>query len=317
MLITPERRTALTYAWAAVVGLIVALLPLWVHNYRAAGTLLWPDLALMRSAELRLALTYDWNTAAYDPTVPIGSAPFLSREWVSVHLRNLQHLLAAWDAGPVIPGWLVPFVFCSGVTWLMSKRGTWSLCKTPYDVFVAAAGLLAGGAALIGSTVHPERRYFLFMMPVLSVLGFAECARLSRILLMFGLLVSARAGLDWYAMHADNALATQNVNAYRSVAELLPPDAVVMTQNPWEFSFHTRRPSVVVPYTDNDEIIKDIARRYQVEYLVIIAPELRHRGLKRWEQGELPPYFERIAHRGNLVVARFAPDSGISTTMPR
>src|SRR5262249_2907650 len=45
-----------------------------------------------------------------------------------------------------------------------------------------------------------------------------------------------------------------------------PADAVIMTRNPWELSFHSERLSVMIPY-DTLDTIKQVAARYGVTYL--------------------------------------------------
>jgi hypothetical protein len=82
---------------------------------------------------------------------------------------------------------------------------------------------------------------------------------------------------------------------YRKVDKLLPKDAVVMNDDPWEFAFHTRRKCVVIPYTDNDASFRKIINRYAVTHLVL-HNNVRHPRTKRWQSGNAPSFLE-LAHK--------------------
>ncbi len=63
-----------------------------------------------------------------------------------------------------------------------------------------------------------------------------------------------------------------------------PPDAVIMSRNPWELSFHSDRRSVMIPY-DTLPVIRQIAAQYGVGYLQL--DHLTDPGYRRADLGPL------------------------------
>jgi len=71
-----------------------------------------------------------------------------------------------------------------------------------------------------------------------------------------------------------------DLDAYAWLQRSTPPDAVVMTRNPWQLNWHSERPALMIPYTTDRETFLRLARRYRVRYLVLDtlqrpAPEVR------------------------------------------
>jgi GNAT superfamily N-acetyltransferase len=147
------------------------------------------------------------------------------------------------------------------------------------------AALAALGAAVAAYALfvfvywHYERRYALFLVPWGALLGAAglwwlhdrlaetrgrALGGLAALVLVGAILVPQGRAL------ADDWGASLRVPGSVVVAEWIrdntPGDAVVMTRNPWELSFHSGHQAVMIPYDDLDTI-EVVARRYGVTYL--------------------------------------------------
>ena len=105
-------------------------------------------------------------------------------------------------------------------------------------------------------------------------------------------------------MHADEHHHPY-LEIYRKVDKLLPEDAVVMNDDPWEFSFHTRRKCVVTPYTENDESFRKIMQRYAVTHIVL-HNNVRHPRTKQWQSGEGPDFLELTHREDGLTIFKVA-----------
>ena len=75
------------------------------------------------------------------------------------------------------------------------------------------------------------------------------------------------------APHSDRS------TAYEKVKEIIPENDVVLTSNPWQFAFHTDRKSVALPFTSNLEIVKNVAKKYNASYLVVVDEDIRNKQL--------------------------------------
>ncbi|MCL5256409.1 MAG: glycosyltransferase family 39 protein [Chloroflexi bacterium] len=131
---------------------------------------------------------------------------------------------------------------------------------------------------------HYEDRYFLFFIPWLYLLGMnflfwvndlvAQRARDRGAATWVGgfLVPLVFVALAWPSVNqlrGDFSVYTSPtaiVQASDWIADQTPQEAVVMTRNPWEVSFHSERRSVMIPNADFDQIMT-IARRYGVTYL--------------------------------------------------
>jgi 4-amino-4-deoxy-L-arabinose transferase-like glycosyltransferase len=57
--------------------------------------------------------------------------------------------------------------------------------------------------------------------------------------------------------------------AYAWIAANTEPDTALMTRLPWQLNWHTERPAVMIPNTDDRELLLTIANYYGAEYLVL------------------------------------------------
>jgi len=283
----PQRRTVLSQSWILLAGFALAVAPLAIHNYKAAGTVFWPDLRTASSANATFRFGGEsWNAAAYDPTIPTSSVHAFSNEWCKRRVRSLYGFTEVFlHPNSIVPMWLLPFVFYAFVRHMGAWRRAGYVCQRPQDIFVAATFLLTCGAFCLGAMVHVSSRYWNFLVPVFAVVGISVCAKHAREFVVFALLIGVAFSVEQMRRVIDpfDDPRTALVAKYRTLDSLIPEKAVVMTSNPWEFSFHTRRLSVVLPYNSKDEVVQDVALRYGVEYLVIIDRDARHPGFNKTE----------------------------------
>jgi 4-amino-4-deoxy-L-arabinose transferase-like glycosyltransferase len=57
--------------------------------------------------------------------------------------------------------------------------------------------------------------------------------------------------------------------AYEWLEQNTPPGTVMMTRLPWQLNWHAQRPAVMIPNTADRELLMEIARHYNAEYLVL------------------------------------------------
>ncbi len=70
---------------------------------------------------------------------------------------------------------------------------------------------------------------------------------------------------------------TPDLAAYAWLDANIPPDTAVMTRIPWQLNWHTERPAVMIPNTGDLDLLLEIARHYNAEYLVL-ENQLRVKG---------------------------------------
>ncbi len=186
-----------------------------------------------------------------------------------------------FDAG----AWLA---LAGAIAAMMSHRRLMSLLGTafvPYTLF------------LIVYWHTNEERYWVVVMPWLALFAAAMLWRIyDRIAALsdgrwtpFGVLaVMALMGAiiapSWSPIaekvRDEPNLYRADLDAYAWLKRNTPPDAVMMTRNPWQLNWHSERPALMIPYTTDPETFLQLARRYNVRYLVIDtlqrpAPEVR------------------------------------------
>lgn len=316
--VAPRRRPVILASWPFLISLTLFLTPLAMHNYRSAGTVFWPDAAVMRSASLQMdaarpfgpyswnnkETVHAWNAAAYDPESQVGIVSSFSPQGVKTHLKNFAGFGYAWLKFDVVPLWILPFAFVGAVGWTRARMKGSFTCQTPYEMFIAATLILTLGSCFLGAAVHFEPRYYLFLVPMYVVVGVIEAARLSKWLVLGQLLIVVVMGIAIYLSN-DRALDTRKIAEYHIADDVLPADAAVMTQNPWEFAFHTRRPSVVLPYNGEYRVLREVAERFKLTHLVVIGQEVRHPELEPLNRGEFPPFIEKVHEADDIVIGRF------------
>lgn len=178
----------------------------------------------------------------------------------------------AWDdlrGGEIVPLPYLPLIVLGAlVAGARAARllGVVAAATVPYALFVLGYW-------------HYEERYVLFLLPwamllaagglwwlhdrIAAIRGRALATAVATILLLV-LLVPPLVTLG------NDIPAARRTPSSVTVAEWVrantPPDAVVMTRNPWELAFHSERQAVMIPY-DDVPTIGAVAARYGVTYL--------------------------------------------------
>lgn len=322
-LLTPKPRRAVGMAWPFILSFGLALSPLAIHNYKASGSIYWPDLAVVGSATAEMdvkrpigSFQWDestrhlWSAAAYDPQTELDGVRSLSGPWLRARANNLLGFLWALGAGRIIALWTLPFVFYGAVQWLKRRRAVFTPAST-HELFLGTTLVLLCGAVALSTTVHTELRYFLFLVPLFVVVAVVEAARFSYSLVTFGLAYTVVMGLAFnLSAYRTEPETAPNSTVFAQVDQLVPKGARVMTPDPWDFTFYTRRRTVVLPYNPDPMVIRELAEKFRIEYLVVVNQNVRHPRLRQLAQGELPWFLDLLHHDDDLMVARFLDFAG-------
>jgi 4-amino-4-deoxy-L-arabinose transferase-like glycosyltransferase len=322
-LLAPNPRRAIGVAWPFILSFGLALSPLAIHNYKASGSIYWPDLAVVGSATAEMdvkrpigSFQWDentrhlWSAAAYDPQTELDGVRSFSAPWLRARTNNLFGFLWALGAGRIISLWTLPFVFYGAIQWLKRRR----VVLTPgsaHELFLGTTLVLLCGATALSTTVHTELRYFLFLIPLFVVVAVVEAARLSLSFVTFGLAYTVVMGLALNLSAYRTAPETApNSMLFAQVDRLVPEGARVMTPDPWDFTYYTRRRTVVLPYNPDPMVIRELAEKFRIDYLVVMNQNVRHPRLRQLAQGELPPFLNLLHLDDELMVAQFLDGAG-------
>lgn len=252
--------------------------------------------------------------AQFNPEASVQNLPpqlHLQYESIKRPVHNLSLFFINLVQGQLLPLWLTPFIGAGTVALglrclrrplaRLSKSELLLLCSLP---------ILLGGIVL-ATRVHFDPRYWLLCMPFLLMLGFYGIKKTTLNPAFYSislLLLSLPWSSQWFQQYNRYECKPQSP-AYRKVAAMLPEDAIVLTTNPWQFSFHTRRRSVVTPYTADQRIIRQLADRYGAKYLAVIKSDTTQeypRFRRMLEQGQLP-IFRRIYNDADLSLYTLTP----------
>ncbi len=130
-----------------------------------------------------------------------------------------------------------------------------------------------------------EERYFLMVMPWLALLiawliwslytalsqlgdGRWQPLALLVVLLTTGTIMQHSWGPIATKVQTEPALWQPDLLAYAWLRDNTAPDAVIMTRNPWQLNWHSTRPAVMIPNTNDAELFWQLAQHYRAEYLV-------------------------------------------------
>jgi hypothetical protein len=306
-------RPAYVFLGFASLGMLIGALPLLIHNYNADGTIFWPDMSrVAATARLYMYGGIDHNQAFYDPETNSISSGVLTANWVKVHLRFfILFLLEYFNGSRIHSLWLYPFV----VYYLIRE------CVTDSKTQVLDEGLslwcflffwifLAGLA--LAFVVPLEPRYWNFLNPFEIIISCCVIWRLSSRFSVYVLVAALLIGIFNYSVVLKNnmdgsAFAVREKayrEAYERVDKIIPRDSIVLTSNPWQFSFHTRRKSISVPYNEDPNVLLSIAERFNANYLVIIKSDIRKAELMNLLQTDPPDFLEAILDSGGTKIFR-------------
>jgi hypothetical protein len=233
--------------------------------------------------------SYDAWVEKYDPTQPnegiyrvfflhglphprvlvgYGYDHFLSVQW--------QQFVRMWDdvtAGALVPRLLIPF-FALGLILGASRRpGLGALlvgASVPYTLFILLYW-------------HYEVRYFVAFVPWLLLYaasgiewtydalvtwfaGMWQRALVPLAVAALLLAVAVPAARDIQNRASVNMAGNEMVRVSKWLDANTPPDAVIMTRNPWEIAWHSNRQAVMLPLGSLDDI-EAVIQQYHVTVL--------------------------------------------------
>jgi hypothetical protein len=298
----------------SVVGVLVGLLPLFIHNYHASGSIIWPDFArIATGTKLVNSGLAGHNQAMFDPETPSMPGDLFKGSWFIRHIRLISIFSIEFLNGSGIHIiWLFPFVLMGLVVKLnqfLSRKVLASDC----DRFFFLYFWLLLAAVLLGFVAHCESRYWNFLMPIEITLALYYVHRLSPkfiyCILAVGVIVDLASVAAIVKTTKDGSERAVKEKIYRVAYEQadknLPQDSIVITSDPWEFSFHTRRKTVVVPYNSNPEVLRKIAARFSATHLAIINNDIRNPQLKKEITESSLDFLEKVYASKELVIWKF------------
>lgn len=271
----------------------------WVLGYRGASAEAWNDIYRVYVPELGGMGVPDRSWILRWGFDHVG-------EKLMTQVRATRdYLIPAWwgREGPHLGDAQRRLLMGSGQKNIFSPTGTWLACLglliavrrrarlvnllllafAPYTLF------------LITYWHADEERYFLVVIPWQAMLAAkvlweffdrvaltTDSGRSDRMqsngpwghgaMIVVGILVVQTAQFSWpkiaEKIHDEPARWAPDIAAYTWLREHTPPNAVIMTRNPWQLNWHSERPAVMIPNTSEYEILMAIANHYQACYLI-------------------------------------------------
>lgn len=297
----PNRIANLKKSWVLPLGLIIGLTPLAAHNLASFDSLISPSVASVTKGNWEKWLTGNHERAFYDPQAPTLSEDDKKRLGLERALSQSANFVNKAARGYIVPVWFFPFMFfystSFGGIWKREPR----YYKKSEGIFPIFVLLMAVGGLILGGMIHMTPGYWNFLVPLLAIVTFSAMAKLPRHFLFFAAIWIIGVGIVHYSQVKPEPVPGE----YKLIEQLVPEDAAVLTSNPWEIAFHTRRKAVVLPYTDDVNALKTVAQRYHAEYVLIVNKDARHRFYDGIENGIFPEYIEKVYYSDTLVVGKF------------
>lgn len=211
-----------------------------------------------------------WNRDLPHPRLLVG---YGYDHFLAVQGKQFARLWGDLTGGAMIPRLLLPFTVLGAIIGASRRPGF---------------GLLLVGAAIPYTLFmllywHEELRYFLVFIPWLALYAAAGVEWISDALVTWFaglwqralvpiaaaallLAVVVPAGQDITNRVQAQTGGNEMVQAANWLKENTPADAVVMTRNPWELSWHSERQAVMLPLGSLDEVYA-VMRQYHVTVL--------------------------------------------------
>lgn len=292
-LITTSQCRSVRICAAYVLGAFGGVIGYLGYNLYYFGSLTPPGIKLVSEAALiRYFLNKQdfegaHNYAFYNPE---ASTSGMSTVPIAYYVDNFKQFVGGIASGSLIPLWWAPFALAGIAILVLSLKQKRVDTLSISELFLLASMPVLASAILLATRVHFEARYWLFCVPFVIVLSYYAISKLTlRPNFFYSVLLLLSMP---YALLNMRSIAASRCNlvtpAYARVKQLIPSDSVVITSNPWQFSFHTRIKSVATPYTPKQNIISKIANRYNASYLAVVDNDIRNVELaKLLASGEL------------------------------
>jgi len=290
------RPTLVGGAFAAGVALLVWL-PWGVRNLITFGKPFYST----ESFDAWVLMYRPWENiyAAYAGHLPLPHPRLLVGYGFDTVLGKIgQQFADAWcslRAGEIVPLTVIPLAILG----LLVARG-----QRQIALLLALGSAILLYALFVLGYWHYESRYALFLIPWGALFGAAgfwwthdrlaawrgngALAGLAAVGVLALMLNSPwDENSQWKRLQDDWSADLRTPNSVTMagwVGANTPPDAVIMSRNPWELSFHSDRRSVMIPY-DTLPVIRQIAAQYGVGYLQL--DHLTDPGYRRADLGPL------------------------------
>lgn len=293
-----------------IIGTIVAMAPLSIYNKTYFDTYnpMPPALNVVGVGNTITYLSGNHDKGNFDPTEYEIPPTLTSYQLVRRSLANLQDFVFGLLRGEILPAWIFPFIFLALYCFMAQVVKEKRMPDGPLAFFCLLSIIMTAGALALSYRVVYQVRYLNFIVPPLTIIAFTSFNKLPRAFyaMAFGLVLFAT-----LAYHGEIFTRKPLSPTFKQASELLPNDAVVFNNNPWEFSFHTGIKTVVLPYTDSLTLIEKVAKRYGVEYLTITDRNVRHPFFRSIQDGKFPVWLEPVTSTTNLVIGKLNwPESG-------
>lgn len=292
-----------------IIGITLGLLPLIVHNYQAFGSVISPGSLLAKEAGRVRMLTLSHDIGFFSPeSFPEAQGVSSLGTFIELAKLRLEIAFMVLKKGLLIPYFFYPFVVLGLFTTIYSIRSLFIYRGANFEKlfgYISLQMVIAG--LVLACTVHWETRYWNFLIPFLVIVSVTSVARLTRQKMIratiFTLIV---AGSLWsFVEHLRNFKPKPIPKLYAQASSILPRDAIVFTSDPWEFSFHTRLRSVMLPVTSSDSALLSLSERYGVGYIAIVKQKVRHPKYRALVEGDIPDYLEPIQTGQWLTILKF------------
>jgi len=280
----PARRAGLAFVITVAPLLLYNLVTLHAPFYSTESTDLW-----------LLRLTVSTSGPAWERIYgnylagPLPGPALLLHSYTDLYTAVGAGFSAVWTAGiakgeilgTAKPLWLTLAILAA------AAAGWWLAPQRLRGLALAWVGAFGGYSLVVLLAWHYESRYALALVPWIALGGAAALLRLHdgiagrggvlrRVVAVVVLLAAlARVGLadgeEIAKLAAGNARPDNFAAAGRWAAANLPPDAVVMVRNPWEFNWYAQRRAVMIPEGSLADI-QTIIRQYGVTHLWLGGP---------------------------------------------
>lgn len=295
-------------------GFAIGCFPLCVYNYQSFGTIFLPDFSrISLASSQQLIQNVTPSQAFYDPELSTQRLSFGSLVQLKSWSRNfLVYALDYCSGVRIHPIWFLPFI---GVA-VSNSAHIFSLApkfqRNSVDAWVLVLILLNAAGAFLALLLECQGRYWNFLVPVHIVISVYYMYNLHRAFLYTGFFVAIVVAFVGTIATIKTTIDGSEIGkkekvyrlAFSEADAVIPQDATVLTSNPWEFSFHTRRKSVVVPYNPKPEVLLEVARRFSADYLVIINNDTRNPEPKRLLEEDMPAFLNIVHRSSDLVIAK-------------
>lgn len=293
-----DRRAAARALVPFLLGCALALTPYFIYNKSNFGSWFGATSLAMNAGAVKgrlmkeNGLTYAeaHNEAFYNPSHAVQGVRTSAREQLTASARRVADFVQrGLFRGEVIPLWLLPFALAGAIAFVgrfpPRARGYTLGMRELY--LLSAVALFVGGLVLAAVTYF-EPRYWGWYVPLAAVAGVSVVRGVSaRYLLACVMVLAISFGAIWY-----KSFQWQPVpKGYEVARKLLPPGAAVFTSSPWQFAFHTRIPAVSTPYTSDRGVVLDLARRYDLKFMVVVGNDQRHAFFRSMDLDAPPPPF--------------------------